>query len=68
MSSSHTSRSKEENKAEVIGWMSMVFFLVLFPVLFFVCVWFPKMIGQWDGWSNFYANIFDFFNFTDIPR
>ena len=38
--------SSEELKRQKIGWMSMIFFLLLFPILFFGCVFFP----MWVGW------------------
>jgi hypothetical protein len=39
--------TNEEMKKQNEGWWSMVFFLILFPVVFFLCVFFPI----WMGWT-----------------
>ena len=37
--------TEEKQKLEARGWISMAIFMVLFPVLFFLCVWFPIWLG-----------------------
>lgn len=37
---------EERNKLESVGWATMALMMVLFPVLFFLCVWFPMWFGD----------------------
>ncbi len=40
-----SSREVEANRAlEASGWLQLLFIMVLFPVLFFLCVFFPIWI------------------------
>lgn len=39
--------TKEELKKQNEGWWSLILFLVLFPVAFFVCAFLP----MWMGWA-----------------
>ncbi len=34
-----------DQRKEAIGWLSIAAIMVLFPVLFFVCVWIPIWLG-----------------------
>ncbi|MFW7378124.1 MAG: hypothetical protein ACOH5I_04905 [Oligoflexus sp.] len=36
---------QEKNARESLGWTTLAFMMVLFPVLFFVCVWLPMWLG-----------------------
>ena len=36
-----------DEKKELIGWMSIALIMLLFPLLFFLCVYFPI----WVGWT-----------------
>ena len=42
-----TELTKEEMKEQEKGWWSLILFLFLFPVTFFICVFFPI----WMGWT-----------------
>lgn len=35
---------------EGAGWLSLVFMMVLFPALFFLCVYFPIWVGLTPRW------------------
>jgi hypothetical protein len=35
-----------KNAREATGWLTMVFMMLLFPVLFFLCVWAPMWFGS----------------------
>jgi len=37
-------------RQEAIGWLQIVGCMLLFPVLFFLCVWFPMWIGVTPNW------------------
>ena len=37
---------QEKNQLESTGWMTLLLMMVLFPVLFFLCVWFPMWFGD----------------------
>lgn len=46
MSQQQTEAQKDENsRKEMTGWLTLIFFMLLFPVLFFACVYFPMWIG-----------------------
>ncbi|NRA44032.1 MAG: hypothetical protein HRU09_03640 [Oligoflexales bacterium] len=45
--------SSNDNKArdlakENAGWLQICGIIILFPILFFACVWFP----MWMGWAQ----------------
>lgn len=40
-----TAKQEENRNKEFNGWLTLVFFMLLFPVLFFACVYFPMWIG-----------------------
>lgn len=42
--------SPQEQKKEAIGWMTLVLCMCLFPVLFFLCVFFPIFVGLTPRW------------------
>lgn len=35
---------------EAVGWLSLAFVMVLFPTLFFLCVYFPIWAGFTPRW------------------
>ena len=35
---------------EINGWISLVFMMLLFPALFFLCVYFPIWVGLTPRW------------------
>lgn len=37
-------------KKEAIGWVSMALVMVMFPALFFLCVYFPIWVGMTPRW------------------
>lgn len=37
---------QEKNARELKGWLTMILMMVLFPVLFFLCVWAPMWFGS----------------------
>lgn len=36
-----TSKDLEQRQREQKGWLTLVFMMFLFPILFFLCVWIP---------------------------
>jgi len=36
-----TSKDLETQRREQKGWLTLLFMMILFPVLFFLCVWIP---------------------------
>ncbi|MCY4444703.1 MAG: hypothetical protein OXC44_07895 [Proteobacteria bacterium] len=40
--------SEEDRRKQKRGWYTMVFFMLFFPALFFLCVYFPI----WVGWIS----------------
>jgi hypothetical protein len=42
-----TEKDLQDNKArEATGWLTLALMMVLFPVLFFLCVWIPMWFGS----------------------
>jgi hypothetical protein len=37
---------KEKNSREAKGWATLALMMVLFPILFFICVWLPMWFGD----------------------
>ena len=37
--------SQDDARQETLGWLSLVLLMVLFPVLFFLCVFLPIWLG-----------------------
>ena len=42
--SNHDLQAKENKALEGAGWLQLLFIMILFPVLFFLCVFFPIWI------------------------
>lgn len=40
-------KPQRDVRKEVTGWISLAFVMILFPALFFLCVFFPI----WVGWT-----------------
>lgn len=40
----------ESLNKEAQGWMTLLFMMMLFPALFFLCVWFPILVGWTRRW------------------
>jgi hypothetical protein len=43
-------KPQRDQGREVKGWTSMIFVMLLFPALFFLCVFFPIWVGMTPRW------------------
>jgi hypothetical protein len=43
-------RVERDSAREVKGWVSIAFMMLLFPALFFLCVFFPIWVGLTPRW------------------
>jgi len=41
-------KNRQQSLKEALGWLSFVLIMLLFPALFFTCVFIPKWFGWWD--------------------
>lgn len=37
--------AEQGREREAAGWLGLAMFMLLFPLLFFLCVWFPIWLG-----------------------
>lgn len=37
--------AEQGREREAAGWLGLAMFMFLFPILFFLCVWFPIWLG-----------------------
>ncbi len=45
-----STKSEQDVRKETIGWLSMIAIMFMFPVLFYVCVFFPIWVGLTPRW------------------